>query len=155
MVFGIVCFFYFTHDLPSIETLKNYKPSAITKIFSGALSDYLGKRKLLAGIGYGLAAVTKPIFPLANTIPRPYVQNILRRYPTGVTVIEGETYDAIAASDAAVVTSGTATLETALMGTPMVIIYKLSSLTYWIGRALVHVKHIGLVNLVAGKTIAP
>ena len=40
----------------------------ITKIFSGALSDYIGKRKVLAALGYGLAAFTKPIFPLAPTI---------------------------------------------------------------------------------------
>src|SRR5689334_23985042 len=42
--------------------------ASITKIFSGALSDYLGKRKLLAAIGYGLAAFTKPVFPLASSI---------------------------------------------------------------------------------------
>jgi MFS family permease len=42
--------------------------ASITKVFSGALSDYLGKRKLLAALGYGLAAITKPIFPLASTI---------------------------------------------------------------------------------------
>ena len=42
--------------------------AAVTKVFSGAISDYLGKRKFLAGLGYGLAAVTKPIFPMANTI---------------------------------------------------------------------------------------
>src|SRR6266480_1259230 len=42
--------------------------ASITKIFSGALSDWLGKRKLLAAIGYGLAAFTKPIFPLAPTV---------------------------------------------------------------------------------------
>jgi MFS family permease len=42
--------------------------ASITKIFSGALSDYLGKRKLLAALGYGIAAVTKPVFPLASSI---------------------------------------------------------------------------------------
>ncbi len=42
--------------------------AAITKVFSGALSDWLGKRKLLAAIGYGLAAFTKPVFPLANSV---------------------------------------------------------------------------------------
>jgi MFS family permease len=42
--------------------------TSITKIFSGALSDYLGKRKLLATIGYGLAAITKPAFPLASSV---------------------------------------------------------------------------------------
>jgi MFS family permease len=40
----------------------------ITKIFSGALSDWLGRRKLLAAIGYGLSALTKPVFPLASTV---------------------------------------------------------------------------------------
>jgi MFS family permease len=42
--------------------------AAITKVFSGALSDWLGKRKLLAVIGYGLAALTKPVFPLAASV---------------------------------------------------------------------------------------
>ncbi len=42
--------------------------AAITKVFSGVLSDWLGKRKLLVAIGYGLAAFTKPVFPLASTI---------------------------------------------------------------------------------------
>jgi MFS family permease len=42
--------------------------AAITKVFSGAISDWLGKRKLLAVIGYGLAALTKPVFPLANSV---------------------------------------------------------------------------------------
>ncbi len=41
--------------------------ASITKVFSGALSDWLGKRKLLAAFGYGLAAITKPVFPLAST----------------------------------------------------------------------------------------
>lgn len=42
--------------------------AAVTKVFSGAISDWLGKRKLLAAIGYGLAAITKPVFPLASTL---------------------------------------------------------------------------------------
>ena len=45
--------------------------ASITKVFSGAISDWLGKRKLLAVIGYGLAALTKPIFPLAGSIGWP------------------------------------------------------------------------------------
>src|SRR5205814_362208 len=42
--------------------------ASVTKIFSGALSDWLGRRKLLAALGYGLAAFTKPVFPLAGTV---------------------------------------------------------------------------------------
>ena len=52
-------------------------------------------------------------------------------------------------------TSGTATLETACFETPMIVVYRTSWLTYLIARALVRVKNIGLVNIVAGKTIVP
>jgi lipid-A-disaccharide synthase len=54
-----------------------------------------------------------------------------------------------------VAASGTVTLQAALHGVPMVIIYKVSPLSFWLGRALVRVKNIGLVNLIAGNEIAP
>lgn len=69
--------------------------------------------------------------------------------------IKGLTYEVMANADFAFVTSGTATLETACFGTPMFVVYKTSWLTYVIGRVLVHVKNIGLVNIVAGKKIVP
>jgi lipid-A-disaccharide synthase len=53
------------------------------------------------------------------------------------------------------VTSGTATLETALFGTPMCVVYKTSWVTYLLGRMLIQVKNIGLVNIVAGKEVVP
>ena len=95
------------------------------------------------------------VLPLANTIPRAYVADILGRYRTRVTVIEEETYDAIASSDVAVVASGTATLETALLETPMVIIYRVSAFSYLVGRLFIRVDFIGLVNLIAGRKIVP
>ncbi|MGB6011971.1 MAG: lipid-A-disaccharide synthase, partial [Desulfobacterales bacterium] len=49
----------------------------------------------------------------------------------------------------------TVTLEAAISGTPMVIIYKVSPISYWVGRAMIQVKHIGLVNLIAGRKIVP
>jgi lipid-A-disaccharide synthase len=72
-----------------------------------------------------------------------------------VTLVEHATYDLMAYADAAVVTSGTATLETAWFGTPFVVVYRTSALTFAIGRALVRVPAIGLVNIVAGTTIVP
>jgi len=54
-----------------------------------------------------------------------------------------------------VVASGTVTLQAAIYGVPMVIIYKVSPLSYWIGRAMVRVNHIGLVNLIADNQIVP
>ncbi|HLE32587.1 MAG TPA: lipid-A-disaccharide synthase [Bacteroidota bacterium] len=73
----------------------------------------------------------------------------------GVHLVKGATYDVMSQSHFAFVTSGTATLETACFGTPMFVLYKTSWLTYLIGRLLIRVRNIGLVNIIAGKTIAP
>jgi lipid-A-disaccharide synthase len=66
-----------------------------------------------------------------------------------------DSIQATAAADCAAVTSGTATLETAIVGTPLVVLYKLSPLTFWLARRLVKVPYIGMVNLVAGREVAP
>jgi MFS family permease len=68
--------------------------AAVTKVFSGALSDYLGQRKLLAGIGYGLAALSKPIFPLADTIGWVFAARFIDRVGKG---IRGAPRDALVA----------------------------------------------------------
>ncbi|MFZ0612307.1 MAG: lipid-A-disaccharide synthase [Desulfobacterales bacterium] len=54
-----------------------------------------------------------------------------------------------------VAASGTVTLQAAIAGTPMVIVYKVSPVSYWLGRALIRVKHIGLINLIAGRRLVP
>jgi len=69
-------------------------------------------------------------------------------------IIEGETYDALAAADAAAVTSGTATLEAALIGTPLAVVYKESALNWHTLGRLISTEHFGLVNLIAGERIA-
>jgi lipid-A-disaccharide synthase len=71
-----------------------------------------------------------------------------------ITTIEHGTYELLNNADAAIVTSGTATLEAGWFGTPMVIVYKTSPLTYHIGRLVVDVPFIGLANIVAGKRVA-
>jgi MFS family permease len=68
--------------------------AAITKVFSGAVSDYLGKRKLLAVLGYGLGAITKPIFPLATTIGWVFAARFIDRVGKG---IRGAPRDALVA----------------------------------------------------------
>ena len=70
-----------------------------------------------------------------------------------VKTIFNQTYDLLAHSDAALVTSGTATLEAALLNVPQVCAYRTSSLTYWIGKRLVKVPYISLVNLIAEKPV--
>jgi lipid-A-disaccharide synthase len=73
----------------------------------------------------------------------------------GIHLVKNASYEVMANSDFALVTSGTATLETGLFGTPMVVIYKTSWPTYFLGRLLIRLKSIGLVNIVAGKQIVP
>ena len=68
--------------------------ASITKVFSGALSDWLGKRKVLAVIGYGLAAFTKPVFPLASSIGWLVVARFIDRVGKG---IRGAPRDALVA----------------------------------------------------------
>ncbi|MBS1792466.1 MAG: lipid-A-disaccharide synthase [Acidobacteria bacterium] len=72
----------------------------------------------------------------------------------GLTVVQNETFEALNASDAAAVTSGTATLETGLIGTPLAIVYKTSALNYRLLRPLIAVEHFGLINLIAGERLA-
>ncbi len=72
-----------------------------------------------------------------------------------VSVVSGSTYDVLAAADVAVVSSGTATVEAALIGTPMVVIYRVAPLTAWIARRLVRTPYFAMVNLIAGQQIVP
>jgi lipid-A-disaccharide synthase len=69
----------------------------------------------------------------------------------GVLITKGETVKILAVSDIAVVCSGTATLQTVFFEIPMVVVYKLSPLTYLLGKLLVKVKYISLVNILSGR----
>lgn len=70
-------------------------------------------------------------------------------------MVINQTYDLLSHSDAALVASGTATLETALMEVPQIVCYRGNGLSYMIARQLVHVPFISLVNLIAGKKVVP
>jgi lipid-A-disaccharide synthase len=95
------------------------------------------------------------ILPLAGTLDQRDVERIISAAQIPVRIVPGRTCDVLAACDLAIVTSGTATLETGLMGVPMVIIYKLSLFSAIIGKLFINPKHIGLVNIIAGRTVAP
>ncbi|MGZ3595433.1 MAG: lipid-A-disaccharide synthase [Syntrophales bacterium] len=95
------------------------------------------------------------VLPLAATLDIAFVSQIIARHSVSVKLIPNEVYDVIGCTDIAMVASGTATLETALMETPMVIIYKVSAPSYYVGRMVINVDHIGLVNIIAGKAIVP
>ncbi|MFQ5464898.1 MAG: lipid-A-disaccharide synthase [Thermodesulfobacteriota bacterium] len=95
------------------------------------------------------------VIPAPASILNTELDACLKESTVEAAVVRGRMYAALRASEAAAVTSGTATLETALIGTPMVIIYRMSPASYRIGRALIGVKHIGLPNIVAGRAVVP
>jgi lipid-A-disaccharide synthase len=97
------------------------------------------------------------VIPVAPTLREEALRPALSRHADlTVHLVAGRADEAVGASDAALVKSGTATLETALMNRPMVVVYKMAWLTYWLGRMLVHgVTHFALVNLLAGRTVVP
>jgi lipid-A-disaccharide synthase len=72
-----------------------------------------------------------------------------------IDIVIGQTREVLRQARAAMVASGTATLETALMGCPMIIVYKTALFTYWMGKRLIRVPHLGMVNLVGKKLICP
>jgi lipid-A-disaccharide synthase len=79
------------------------------------------------------------------------------RVPAGLNlrIISGATYDAVSSADAAIVASGTATVETALLGTPMVVVYKVARLTELILRTFIVTRFVAMPNLILGKRVVP
>jgi len=95
------------------------------------------------------------IIPLAPGISEATLSPWMRKSCIPVKVVEGWTYDVMNLSELLITASGTATLEAMILGKPMVIVYKVSWLSYWIGRIMIRVDHIGLANLVAEKEVVP
>lgn len=90
----------------------------------------------------------------AHTVSDRLVERLVRTTKGApVTVVADRTYDVLAAADAAIVASGTATLEAALLGTPMVMVYKLAPSTYHIAKLLVKTPYVALPNVVAGRAV--
>ncbi|MEW6444454.1 MAG: lipid-A-disaccharide synthase [Pseudomonadota bacterium] len=105
----------------------------------------------------GLLAREKPglqcILPQAATIDDALIEALLERSPVPVIHIHERSHDVLACCDAAMVASGTATLETALMGVPMAILYKVAPLTHALLKPLIRIPDIGLANIVAGRRV--
>jgi lipid-A-disaccharide synthase len=132
---------------PTVALLPGSREKEVTSL----LPEMLGAAALLARDFEG----AQFILPLADTVDLGMVEALIGKHPVPVTVLPGQMYDAVGISDAAMVASGTATLETALLETPMVIAYRASPLTAAIGKRVVRIDHIGLANIIAGKTVVP
>jgi lipid-A-disaccharide synthase len=88
-----------------------------------------------------------------NTNLKAYAAVIADLEQEGVIINKGKALGVLSVSDAAVIASGTAVLQAAFLGVPIVVIYKLFPLTYWIGKMMVTVRHISLVNILSGRTV--
>jgi lipid-A-disaccharide synthase len=96
------------------------------------------------------------VLALAHTLSREEVMPVLARQGITMPVITGDTYNLMAAAELALVASGTATLECALLECPMIVVYRVARLTYALARLLVRgVEHIAMPNIVAGRSIVP
>jgi len=95
------------------------------------------------------------LVPLAPTIRREQINPYLNGRNLPLTVVKDSTHEVIRACEMIVAASGTVTLEAAILGTPLVVVYKVNPLTYWLGKRLVKVNHLALANIIAGETVAP
>ncbi len=94
------------------------------------------------------------LLPVAENIPLETVEHFLQG-ETNIHTLKGLTYDALAASDLAIIASGSATLEAALLGVPTIVIYRISRISFLFAKLLVHVKYISLPNIIAEKEVFP
>ncbi len=97
------------------------------------------------------------IVSLAPTVKRNYLEELIATHKGEACceLMSGEVKQIFEKCGFVIVASGTASLEAAIFGVPMIIMYRVSPLSYWLGRAVIRVKHIGLINLIAGRGIVP
>ncbi len=112
---------------------------------------------MLEGARRAMAVIPEiqPVVALSSLVSKEEAAAAVRASGIPVRVVEGQAHRVIGASRVVVVASGTATLETALLEVPMVVVYRASWISYLLGRLLVKVPHIALVNILAGEEVVP
>jgi lipid-A-disaccharide synthase len=139
------------HGLPAHARLLTLLPGSRRGEVRYLLRPMVEAARVLEA-DHGLTAV----IALAPTLTLAQLREEGRVNLDGIRVIEGDTYSIVAASELALAASGTATLETALLGCPMVVAYKMSPVTYALGRILVRgVDFIAMPNILAGREVVP
>lgn len=133
-------------DTPVVGLLPGSRRGEIERLLPLLLDTAAEVRRQRPGVRF--------LLPLAGTLNAAPVQAIIEAHGTPVELIEGgRVHDILPVCDCVVAASGTVTLEAAILGTPMTVVYRVNSLTYWILRALVTLEHISLVNIVAQRPV--
>jgi lipid-A-disaccharide synthase len=134
-------------DAPLLGVLPGSRNEEVERLFPSMLRAV----SILRGVWSGLHCVV----PVASTVSLGLIKDVIRKESADALLWREDMHHVLPGCDAALVASGTATLETAAHMVPMVIVYRVSPLSYRIGRAVVRVPFIGLVNLVAGREVVP
>ncbi len=134
-------------DRPTLAVLPGSRHSELSRL----LRPQLGAAARVAAAHPNLQIV----IPVAPTVDRGFVQAEVVRSGVEAVLVEGQAPEAVGASDVAIVASGTATLEAALMERPLVVVYRLAPVSYAVGKLLVKVEHVSLPNLLLGRRVVP
>ena len=134
-------------EKPVVALLPGSRRQEIRKILPVMLSAADKITKRIKGVNF--------ILPVAPSVDWESVEEQSKQWPISIKLVPEEAAGVLASADAAMVASGTATLEAALVGTPMVIVYRVAWLTYMLARLVVQVKYVGLVNILAGRSVVP
>jgi len=133
------------HTLDAAKPWVTLMPGSRTKEVRMNLPTILESTAKL-GSGY------EYLLPLAPTLDRSFLESLIGRHPIRLV---SDALPALSCSRAGIIASGTATVEAAMMGTPFVMVYRVSALTYSLGRSRVKVPYFAMPNLIAGKEIVP
>ncbi|MBA2620781.1 MAG: lipid-A-disaccharide synthase [Acidobacteria bacterium] len=145
------------HNLDSSKQIVALLPGSREKEIARILPPMLETAALMnaknADLQFAVAASSdEKAAAIDAAIAREVEKNL--KLPKFLSIVANETREILNAADVAAVTSGTATLETAIIGTPLAVVYKTSALNYKLLRPLISVEHFGLINLIAGKRLA-
>ncbi len=146
------------YHIPTSERLICLLPGSRTGEIKRHLELFLDTVRLIAARASGVSfclAMAPGLQEKASCFIEKEAGKFMAEGGPLIRLVKGEAHAAMAASDLAIAASGTVTLEAAILQTPMIVTYRISPMTYWIGRRLVKVKWISLVNLIAGRQIVP
>jgi lipid-A-disaccharide synthase len=132
---------------PALALLPGSRLGEIRRIFPAMLQA----ARLLKAARPGLELVV----PVAPTVPRALLERLAAQAHLVPIWVDGRAPEVVRACDAAIVASGTAVLEASLQERPLVVVYRVARSTWWIGKALVKLTHVAIVNILAGRGIVP
>jgi lipid-A-disaccharide synthase len=141
--------FFARYQIDASRPLLGLLPGSRKQELERLLPDMAATARLLRQTIPDLQIVVAMAPTLPETLYRAWIKD------DDIRLVANATYEVMRDSNACLVCSGTATLETACFGTPLVVVYRVSRLSYEIGKRIVKLPHIGLVNVVAGKKIVP